>query len=150
MFRGTFEHTIDEKGRVSVPVKFREVLQKHTDPRIVITNFKRGMARCLDVYPFTEWEKLEEQLADRTQFDTPMQDFVDYYLAAAQVCELDKPGRILLPPNLRDYALLKKEAVFTSALKKFRIWDAAQWQIVFEAAERAIAERPQSLADLRI
>lgn len=150
MFRGTFEHTIDDKGRVSVPSKFRDILQKESDSRVIITNFQRGMARCLDVYPSGVWEKLEQQLAEHTQFDPATLDFVDYYVSRAHDCEVDKQGRILLPPSLRDYAGLKKDIVFTSALRKFRIWDRSQWQLVFQSAERAIAERPQGLGELGI
>jgi len=150
MFRGKFEHTVDDKGRVSVPVRFREILQASNDDRVVITNFVINAARCLDVYPHAAWLELEERLRGKPQFDQRVLRFQNYYFAAAQDCVLDKQGRILLPPSLRDYAGLKKDVVFTSALAKFRIWDLEAWNQVFGDAERTLMERPEDLTDLGI
>ena len=150
MFRGTFEHTIDDKGRVSVPARFREILLASNDDRIVITNFFLGSLRCLDVYALAAWEKLEERLQAKPQFDQRVMRFQNYYFAAAHDCIIDKQGRILLPPSLREYAGLNRDVVFTSALEKFRIWDRAQWKQGFGDAERALMERPEDLTDLGI
>jgi len=150
MFRGTFEHTIDDKGRVSVPARFREVLLASNDDRVVITNFIMGALRCLDVYPIAAWQALEERLRAKPQFDQRVMRFQNYYFAAAHDCIIDKQGRILLPPTLRMYAALNRDVVFTSALEKFRIWDRQQWQQVFGDAERALMEHPEDLADLGI
>ena len=150
MFRGKFEHTIDDKGRISVPARFREVLQASNDDRVVITNFIISSARCLDVYPHAAWVRLEEQLREKPQFDQRVMRFQNFYFANAHECELDKQGRILLAPSLREYAALKKDAVFTSALDKFRIWDKEQWDRVFGEAEQGIIERPEELNDLGI
>ena len=150
MFRGTFEHTVDDKGRVSVPARFREILQATDDDRVVITNFVIASVRCLDVYPYATWVQLEERLRDKPQFDQRLLRFQNYYFAAAHDCLLDKQGRILLPPSLREYAALKRDVVFTSALEKFRIWDRDQWKQVFGEAEQAIMERPQELTELGI
>jgi len=150
MFRGTFEHTIDDKGRVSVPARFRDVLLASSDDRVVITNFIMGALRCLDVYPIAAWQALEERLRAKPQFDQRVMRFQNYYFAAAHDCVIDKQGRILLPPSLRTYAALNRDVVFTSALEKFRIWDREQWKQVFGDAERALMERPEDLADLGI
>ncbi len=151
MFRGTFEHTIDDKGRVSVPLRFREILLAANDERVVITNFRQGPVRCLDVYPYAAWTRLEEEFSAKPQFDPLVIKFQHYYFAAAQDCTLDKQGRILLPTTLRDYAGLKKDVAFTSALNKFRIWDRDQWRQVFSEAEEALmVERPESLSELRL
>jgi len=150
MFRGTFEHTIDDKGRVSVPARFREILLASNDDRVVITNFIMGGLRCLDVYPEAAWQALEERLRTKAQFDQRVMRFENYYFAAAHDCVIDKQGRILLPPSLRAYAALNRDVVFTSALEKFRIWDREQWKQVFGDAERALMERPEDLADLGI
>src|SRR5579862_3882577 len=150
MFRGTFEHTIDDKGRVSVPARFREILLASNDDRVVITNFIMGGLRCLDVYPEAAWQALEERLRTKAQFDQRVMRFENYYFAAAHDCVIDKQGRILLPPSLRAYAALNRDVVFTSALEKFRIWDREQWKKVFGDAERALMERPEDLADLGI
>ncbi|MFI5365495.1 MAG: division/cell wall cluster transcriptional repressor MraZ [Candidatus Binatia bacterium] len=150
MFRGTFEHTIDDKGRVSVPARFREMLQATNDERLVITNFLIASVRCLDVYPHAAWVQLEERLRAKPQFDQRVLRFQNYYFAAAHDCVLDKQGRILLPPVLREYAGLTRDVVFTSALEKFRIWDRDQWKQVFGEAEQHIMERPEDLTDLGI
>jgi MraZ protein len=150
MFRGKFEHTVDDKGRISVPARFREVLQATGDDRVVITNFVISATRCLDVYPHAAWLRLEEQLREKPQFDQRIMRFQNFYVANAHECVLDKQGRILLPPTLREYAGLRKDAVFTSALDKFRIWDKEQWDRVFGEAEQGFIERPEELNELGI
>jgi MraZ protein len=150
MFRGMFEHTIDEKGRVSVPARFREFLQATNDDRVVITNFVMASVRCLDVYPHASWLQLEERLRAKPQFNQRVMRFQNYYFAAAHECTLDRQGRVLLPPTLRDYAGLSKDVVFTAALEKFRIWDRDQWQRVFGEAEQDIMDRPEDLNELGI
>src|SRR6266446_5227800 len=104
MFFGKFEHTIDDKGRVSVPARFREFLQATNDDRVVITNFFVAQARCLHLYPHSSWIELQERLTAQSQFDPDVTNFHLYYVGSAQPCELDKQGRILLPPPLREYA----------------------------------------------
>jgi MraZ protein len=150
MFRGTFEHTIDDKGRVAIPVRFRETLQATNDDRLVITNFVVNSVRCLDVYPYAAWLQLEERLKAKPQFNQRVMQFQNYYFASAHECILDKQGRVLLPPTLREYAGLKRDVVFTSALEKFRLWDREQWKRVFGDAEQGIIDRPEDLNDLGI
>jgi MraZ protein len=150
MFRGMFEHTIDEKGRVAIPARFRETLQATNDDRLVITNFVVNSVRCLDVYPYAAWLQLEERLQGKPQFDQRVMQFQNYYFAAAHECVLDKQGRVLLPPTLREYAGLKRDVVFTSALQKFRLWDREQWKRVFGEAEQGIIDRPENLNELGI
>ena len=103
MFRGSFEHTLDGKGRLSIPVKFREVLIGKSDERIVITNFVVDGTKCLDVYPLDEWSRLEEEIRRKPKFDRKMLMFQNYYLGGASECVVDKQGRILIPPLLRKY-----------------------------------------------
>src|SRR5713101_8200010 len=107
MFRGTFEHTIDDKGRVSVPERFRELLLATNDDRLVITNVRIASVPCLDVYPHAAWVQLEERLQAKPQFNPRVVDFQNYYVASAHDCVLDKQGRILLPPPLREHAALQ-------------------------------------------
>jgi MraZ protein len=76
--------------------------------------------------------------------------FQNFYFANAHDCVLDKQGRILLPPSLREYAALTRDVVFTSALEKFRIWDREQWSQVFGEAEQSIMANPEELSDLGI
>jgi len=148
MFRGCFEHTIDVKGRLSVPVKFREVLLGKGDDRIMITNFVVDSTRCLDVYPLDEWLHFEDEVRKRPKFERRMLSFQNYYLAGATECGVDKQGRMLIPPQLRHYANLKRDVVMVSGLEKFRIWDKEAWKKVFAEAEDKLMQDPDFLRDL--
>jgi len=150
MFRGSFEHGIDDKGRVQIPARFREMLQSSEDSRVVITNFRIAGEPCLDVYPYKAWRDLEERLRAKPQFDLKVLRFQNYYFASAHDCELDRQGRILLPTNLREYAGLKKDVRFTSALDKFRMWSPESWARVFADVEQRFHEYPEDLSDLGI
>lgn len=150
MFRGTFEHTIDDKGRVSIPSRFREQLLAMNDNRVVITNFQIDGHPCLDVYPFASWLRLEEQLRTKPQFDPRVLKFLNFYVASAHDCEIDRNGRVLLPPTLRQFARLKRDVVFTSAIDKFRIWDRDLWRQVFEAAAAELVNDPHILEHLGV
>jgi MraZ protein len=148
MFRGSFEHTLDNKGRLSIPAKFREVLLGKGDDRIVITNFLVEQARCLDVYPFDEWLRFEDEVRKKPRFDRRMIAFQNYYLGGASECAVDKQGRILIPPLLREYAGLKRDVVLVSVLDKFRVWDKETWKKVFAEAEEKLMQDPDFLGDL--
>lgn len=150
MFRGTFEHTVDAKGRLSVPAKFREVLIGKGDDRIIITNYVIDSVHCLDVYPLDEWLRFEEEIKQRPKFDRRMVVFQNYYLSGACECAVDKQGRILIPPALRRYANLKRDVALVSALEKFRIWDKEAWAKVFAEAEEKLTQDPDFLSDLKL
>lgn len=148
MFRGSFEHTVDNKGRLSIPVKFRELLSGKGDDRIVITNFTVDSNRCLDVYPMDEWLRFEEEVRKKPKFERRMVSFQNYYLGGASECVVDKQGRVLIPPLLRQYANLKRDVVLVSALDKFRVWDQETWKKVFAEAEDKLMQDPDFLGDL--
>ena len=148
MFRGTHEHTIDSKGRLSIPSKFREALLGKGDERLVITNFVIDSMRCLDVYPLDEWLHFEEEIKKKPKFDRRMMMFQNYYLAGATECTVDKQGRILIPPLLRQYGNLKRDVVLVAALEKFRVWDKETWKKVFAEAEDKLMQDPDFLGDL--
>ena len=154
MFRGCFEHSIDDKGRVSIPVSFRKVLLGLQDERIVVTKFFlksfQDPFRCLDVYPHAEWELFEQELVSKPRFDETLVKLENFYLSNAQECAVDKQGRILLPPMLREYATLQKDVVFASALKKFRIWDKTTWQKFNEQSEKDLLENPNLFSSLNV
>lgn len=141
---------MDDKGRVSIPVSFRKVLLGLQDERIVVTKFLLNSFRCLDVYPYAEWEILEQELLNKPRFDETFFKLEAFYLANAQECAVDKQGRILLPPMLREYAALQKDAVFASALKKFRIWDKATWQRFNEESEKDLVQNPNLFTGLNV
>jgi MraZ protein len=148
MFRGSFEHTLDTKGRLSIPSKFRDVLLGKGDDRVIMTNFVLEGTRCLDVYPLEEWQRLEEEIRKKPKFDRRMVSFQNYYLGGASECVVDKQGRILIPPLLRQYANLRRDVVWVSALDKFRVWDQEAWKKVFAEAEEKLMQDPDFLSDL--
>lgn len=148
MFRGSFHHTIDSKGRLSIPARFREMLLAKGDERIVMTNFVVDGARCLDVYPLDEWVRFEEEIRKKPKFERRMILFQNYYLGGACECVVDKQGRILIPPLLRQYASLKRDVVLVSALEKFRVWEREAWKKMFGEAEEKLMQDPDFLNDL--
>src|SRR5512143_3013378 len=113
MFRGHFEHAIDDKGRVAVPAPFRGALAGLHDERLVLTKFRHDSARCLDVYPLSAWRRLEDKLGSRNRFDPKLLRFRNFYVAGAHECALDAQGRILIPQLLREYAGLERSVMFT-------------------------------------
>ena len=150
VFRGSFEHTVDGKGRLSIPVKFRDVLIGKGDDRIVITNFVVNGLKCLDIYPIEEWSRLEEEFRKKPKFDRKVVTFQNYYFGSASECIVDKQGRILIPPLLRKYAELKRDVVLVAALEKFRVWDLDAWKKIFSDAEEQLIQDPDFLGDIGI
>ncbi|MFQ5477618.1 MAG: division/cell wall cluster transcriptional repressor MraZ [Candidatus Binatia bacterium] len=137
MFRGTFSHSIDEKGRLAVPRRFREQLASLEDQVVVITKCLDPRFRCLDLYPESEWARLEARIRAMPPFDPRTVDFKRLYIHPAQDQALDAQGRILVPAELRAHAGLDKEAQFTGDLQKFQLWDLGEWQRASEALEKA-------------
>ena len=138
-FRGIFQHAIDEKGRVSVPNRFRDVLKSRNDDRLVVT---LGTSRCLAVYPLERWEQTEEDL-DTLPAGPEKDEFVRHFIAPAQDCAPDKMGRILIPASLREEVGLDKNVVVLGAVSKFEIWDSKTYE------EYLTASRPSALALLK-
>lgn len=144
MFRGRFEHSIDPKGRVSIPSKFREILTTNYDERLIITNFDG----CLWGYPYAEWQIIEDKVAALPQMKSEVKAFQRVFISAATECPIDKQGRILIPPTLRDYAGIAKDLIFVGMTKRMEIWARDRWQKVFEQSQESIAQMGDKLADL--
>ena len=122
-FRGRYLHTIDAKGRLSVPNRFRDVVRSFDDQQLVITKGSNG---CLAVYPMDRWLEIEDEVD--SQPDGPEKDFfIRHYISPAQDVTLDKMGRVLIPSHLRDEAGLNKDVMVAGALSKFEIWDRGRW-----------------------
>ena len=125
MFRGSFEHTVDAKGRVSVPSRFREILVDHYDDRLVLA---LDYDRCLTVYPLEEWERLEEKIKNLPMMQKEVKEFMRFFFSTATECELDKQGRILIPPPLRERAGIRKNVLLIGIINKVEIWDTHAWE----------------------
>ena len=144
MFRGRFEHTIDPKGRVSIPAKFRELLSEKYDDRIIITNFDR----CLVAYPYEEWRSVEEKIGSLSMVKKEVKAFQRFFISGAAECPIDKLGRVLIPPTLRAYALLEKDVVFAGMGKMFELWSRERWIEEIKRAEENFEGMRESLASL--
>lgn len=144
MFRGRFEHSIDTKGRVSVPSKFREVLATKFDERLVLTNFDN----CLWAYAVAEWQKLEEKIAGLPQLREEVKALQRVFISAATECPIDKSGRILIPPTLREYAAIDKDVVLVGMVNRIEIWSKERWSTVFGEALTSLSSMGGKLADL--
>ncbi len=125
MFRGSYEHTVDSKGRVSVPSKFREIIADRYEGRLVLA---MDYDRCLTVYPLEEWEKLEEKIRNLPTMKKEVRDFMRFLLASATECELDKQGRVLITPAHRQHAGITKNVTLVGIIDKIEIWDSKAWE----------------------
>jgi MraZ protein len=125
MFRGSFEHSVDSKGRVSVPSKFRDIIADRYDGRLVMA---MDFDRCLTVYPLEEWEKLEEKIKTLPMMQKEVKDFMRFFFSTATECELDKQGRILISPAHRERAGITKNVMLVGIINKIEIWDSKAWE----------------------
>ncbi len=141
-FKGSFEHQLDEKGRVSLPAGFRQVLAQKEINSVVVTNFICDGARCLDGFALDDWQNFETKLKTKSRFDPQIRKLENFYLSRAVECVVDVAGRINIPMQLRTYAGFEKKVVFAAALHGFRIWDARVWELIFREAEAALLEEP--------
>jgi len=145
VFRGRYEHTIDPKGRLSIPSKFREILVTNYDERLILTN----LDGCIWAYPVREWKVVEEKAAALPQLKPEVKDFQRFFISAASECPLDPNGRILIPPTLRKYAALSQNVVLVGMTKRIEIWSQEKWQKVFEQAEKDLtSDGGAKLSDL--
>lgn len=140
---GEYLHTIDTKGRLIIPAKFREALGE----QFIAT---KGLDHCLFVYPHSEWTALEEKLRALPFTQPEVRAFVRFFFSGATECELDKQGRILLPANLREYAQLEKDVVLVGVASRVEIWSQALWANYSQQAEDAYASAAESLVNLGI
>lgn len=120
MFMGEYNHTVDTKGRIIVPAKYREELGE----KFVVT---LGLDGCLFVYPDEEWQNFVRELKNLPGSKEARQ-LQRYFLAGAASCEVDKQGRILIPAKLREHAGLTKDIVFVGVLSKIEIWSKERWE----------------------
>ena len=123
MFRGRYSHTIDPKGRLSIPAKFRQVLADRSVDALVLTEGDR----CIWAYPLDEWERLERDVQQRQGLSPAMRTLLRKTIASAKDCVVDGVGRTLIPPELRKYARLDKDVMIVGMLGRFEIWNNERW-----------------------
>ena len=126
MFRGASSVNLDAKGRMGIPSRFRDVLSKRCDGRLVLT-VNHTREQCLWLYPLDEWDNVERQVANLPSFDPTAQELKRFLIGYATDCELDSIGRVRVSPLLREFAGLKKRVVLIGQRNKFEIWDESLW-----------------------
>lgn len=135
MLIGEYQHSVDAKGRMIMPAKFREDLGEH----FIIT---RGLDNCLFVYSLEEWEEIAKKL--KTLPMSQARDIQRFFFSGACEVETDNQGRILIPANLREYANLSRDVVIAGSYSKVEIWDKQNWQ---EANSHITSEKAARIMD---
>lgn len=145
-FRSRSEHSLDTKGRLNIPSRFREVLREVYDETVIVTNWNK----CIRAYPVNEWEKLEEKLVNDGRKEPRMSNFVRYVISGVTECTLDKQGRILVPLTLRNEFGIGKEVVLNGMLYHFEIWNKEDWQLETRWARENFQDFESGLSTLGI
>ena len=145
MFRGRFELTIDEKGRLNIPSRFRDTLKERYDERLIVTN---DFDKCLVAYPMTEWVELEKKASRLSMVKKEAKAFLRFFISGATECSCDKQGRVLIPPVLREYAGLEKDIVVAGMLNKIEIWSRGQWEDELRISKESFGQDFQSMAEV--
>ena len=143
MFIGEFQHSLDEKGRMAIPAKFRTKIAGGA----IIT---RGLDRCLFVFTKKDWENLAQKLITLPLAQANSRAFARLMLAGASNVEVDSQGRVLIPDYLRKYAGLLKEVVVAGLYNRAEIWDAEKWSQYKQKTESASDEIAEKLGELGI
>lgn len=141
MLIGEYEHSLDAKGRLIMPVKIREDIGE----KFIIT---KGLDGCLFGFSKNEWNNFEEKLKTLPLTNKNARDFVRFFLSGAIECEIDKQGRFLIASNLREYAELEKEAVITGVGTRIEIWNKDKWKAYNSEENLSADEIAENMANL--
>ena len=143
-FRGSYKHTIDSKGRVSLPARFREILHERGEMNFILTNFDL----CLVAYPYDEWIKIEERIGSMSMMKKEVQSFQRFFLSGVVESQIDSQGRILIPSSLREHAKLEKDLVFVGLIRKIEIWNGERFAEDLNRTKENFENIRQALEDL--
>lgn len=143
MFLGEYTYSIDDKKRLAIPAKFRQLLGK----KAVIT---RGLDNCLFLYPMKDWQELAEKLSKLPLSQADARGFARIMLAGAMEVSLDRLGRILIPDYLKKYASLQKKVVIAGLYNRVEIWDEKNWVLYKQKIEKEAGDIAERLKELGI
>lgn len=145
MFYGEFEHTLDRKGRLIIPSKFREALKEHYIERFFLT---RGLDKCLFMFAEDEWKTQEQKFKSMSFTKSESRRFNRLYFSGA--CEMipDKQGRILIPSYLKDYANIKRDVYIIGVSNRIEIWGREDWKNYYATSRDSFEEIAEKLVDL--
>lgn len=142
MFIGEYQHNLDEKGRLAIPVKFRKELSK-----AVVT---KGLDDCLVIYPAREWQKLATQLSALPISQANTRAFSRLMLAGAMDVSVDSQGRVILPDYLRKFAGINKKVIVAGLFNRVEIWDETKWDKYRSGVESRSGEIAEQLGELKV
>ena len=143
MFIGEYQHSLDDKGRLAIPVKFRAQLKKGA----VAT---KGLDNCLFLYSKDAWNKIATKLANLPFSQAKARALSRHMLAGAMDVEFDSQGRIMLPEYLRVFAGLKKRAIIAGIYDRLEIWDETAWNSFKQGAEKESTQIAEALGELGV
>lgn len=143
MFLGQYKYSIDEKKRLAIPPKFRQVLGK----KAVIT---KGLDQCLFLYSAKEWGVLAEKISRMPLTQSDARGFARVMLAGAMEANIDSMGRILVPDYLKDYAALEKKVVVVGIYNRIEVWDELKWNQYNKKTESAVGDIAEKLKELGV
>jgi len=135
---GEYQHSVDSKGRLIIPAKFRDLLNEG----FVIT---RGLDNCIFGYPMDEWRKLEEKLKALPMTKKDTRAFARFFFSGATEVEIDKQGRINIPTTLMEYAKLTKDCIVIGVSSRIEIWAKESWESYFEESEGSFNEIAENI-----
>ncbi len=141
MFIGEYKHSLDDKGRIAIPSKFRHQLTKGA----VVT---RGLDTSLFLFPKKEWDKLAQKLASLPLGQSNSRAFARLMLAGAMDVDMDKQGRVVLPEYLREYAGMKKNLILAGLFNRLELWDEQKWQTYKKKVESDADSVAEKLGEL--
>ncbi len=143
MFYGEYEHTIDRKGRIIVPAKFRQALKEHEEqPTLHIT---RGLDGCLFLFPESVWRTIENRLKQMPFTKAESRKFNRLFFAGASDVACDGLGRLLVPRPLKEFAQIKQNVVVLGVSDRMEIWANEQWKAFYDSSRQSFEETAERL-----
>ena len=142
MFYGEYEHTIDKKGRIIIPSKFRDFLKEYDIKKIFVT---RGLDKCLFLFTEDEWKAQESKFRAVSFTKSESRKFNRLYFSGAVQAECDAQGRILLPKYLKDFAQIKREIIFIGVSNRIEIWSKEVWSQYYGTSKDSYEEIAEKL-----
>ena len=141
-YQGTYNYSVDHKGRIAVPAKFRKVLLPEADSTYVVT---KGFDKCLSLYSLDQWMDFADSLAKLPKTKKRSRNVVRWFMANAERVQVDSQGRIKIPQHLLEYAGVKKDAVIIGVYDRMEIWNRKDYEENAGAVEETIEEDLESL-----
>ena len=142
MFYGQYEHTIDKKGRVILPSRFRDMFKEYGIERLYVTT---GLDNCLFLFTEDEWKSQESKLKSMPFTKSDFRKFNRMYFSGASQIDFDKQGRILLPKYLKDFAEIKRDVVIIGVANRMEIWSKERWQDYYKSSKGSFEEIAEKL-----